>query len=143
MKTRYITKDEFKEYTGIDLDIELKDDDNPSNKANTFLFKVEIRLATFLDANFARLIDDEYKEFSDYQKIHYKYALLEQALYVLKNHDISVDSGYDPENGKIISQRDLMSITISPNAKQHLMLCGMWCKKLSTKGRLGIEGWLK
>lgn len=137
IKTKYITKDEFKAYTGIDLDLELKDDDNPSDKANAFLRRIEVRLATFIDAKFARQVDREYPTLSDYQKEHYKYALLEQALYVLKNSDLITDSGYDPEVGEVARQERLELISVSSQTKQHLILCGMWNRKL--KARSG--GW--
>jgi hypothetical protein len=37
--------DDFKQYFGIDLNIELPDNDNPSDKVNAFLFGVENRIA--------------------------------------------------------------------------------------------------
>lgn len=56
-------------------------------------------MATFIDAEFFRKVDEEYPNFTDYQKQHYQLALLEQAIYVFKNGDISVDSGYDYDEG--------------------------------------------
>lgn len=139
--TKYITPDEFKQYTGIDLMQTLKDDDNPSNKANAFLFRIEVRMSAFFDANFYRNIDEEYPVFSDYQKEHYKYGLLEQALYVLKNGDISTDSGYEPDEGIKAKAEDLKKIIISPNAKDQFMLCGIWCRKIKNKARNSLDGW--
>ena len=110
IKSKYITEEEFKQYTGIDLSLELKDDDNPSNKVQSFLCRVEIRIATFIDSNFHRNVELEYPKFSDYQKYHYKLALLEQCLYVFKNGDISVDSGYDSEKGVMISSGEKKKI---------------------------------
>ena len=59
----------------------------------------EEKMATFIDAEFFRKVDEEYPNFTDYQKQHYQLALLEQAIYVFKNGDISVDSGYDYDEG--------------------------------------------
>ena len=42
--TKYITADEFREYTGIDLAEELRDTSNPSNKVNAFLKRIEDRM---------------------------------------------------------------------------------------------------
>lgn len=141
IKSKYITEEEFKQYTGIDLSSELKDDDNPSNKVQAFLCRIEVRMATFLDSNFHRNVDFEYPNFSDYQKYHYKLALLEQGLYVFKNGDISVDSGYDPEKGIVISSEDKKKIIISENCKEHLILCGLWCRKIKSRTRGSMDGW--
>ena len=141
LKTKYITVDEFKEYFGIDLDATLQDDDNPSNKGNAFLLRIEDRVASFLDANFYRSVENEYPEFTDYQKQHYKLALLEQAIYVFKNGDISIDSGYDYSEGIKVRRSELQSIVIAENAKNNLMLCGLWSRKLKGRKRGFGYGW--
>lgn len=138
IKTKYITHDDFKVYTGIDLMIEFKDYANPSNTVQAFFKRLEDRVATFIDANFYRQIDKEYPEFSDYQKEHYAKALIEQALYWFKNGDISVDSGYDFEKGLIASNSVITKKTIAPNAKEHLMVCGLWCRHLRNIRRSGL-----
>lgn len=142
-QSKYVTADEFKEYTGIDLYGNLKDDDNPSNKVNALLFRVETRLDAFINANFYRNVDVEYPTFSDYQKKHYKLALMEQILYMLKSGDISVDSGYDPDDGIKAKYEDIRKLVIAPNTKDQLMLCGLWCRKVRNKGRGGYyDGWV-
>lgn len=141
LKTKYITKDDFKEYFGIDLDIELKDDDNASNKANAFLLRIENRMSAFLNARFYKNIDTDYPKFSDYQKQHYKLALLEQAYYVLLNGDISADSGYSMVDGKKISRSELNGIKISSNTVEELILCGLWNRHIKSRGRGILDGW--
>lgn len=140
-KSKYITADEFKLFSGIDLKYELADDDNASNKVNAFLYRIETRMSNFLDANFYHKIEIEYPKFSDYQKEHYKLALLEQALYVLKNSDIAVDSGYDPTRGEIITNKKLLSKVIAPRAKENLILCNLWNRKIRNRGRNSLDGW--
>lgn len=140
-KSKYITADEFKEFSGIDLKYELADDDNASNKVNAFLYRIETRMSSFLDANFYHKIEIEYPKFSNYQKEHYKLALLEQALYILKNSDIAVDSGYDPTKGQMIDRGQLLELTISPRAKEHLILCNLWNRKIRNRGRNSLDGW--
>lgn len=130
IKTKYITPDDFKDYFGIDLDLELKALGNPSNTANAFIMRIEDRMAAFLDAEFYRRIDVVYPTFSDYQKEHYAKALLEQAMYVFKNGDISVDSGYNMDTGETASNDTIIKKIIAPNAKQELLLCGLWCRKI-------------
>lgn len=141
LKSKYITADDFKMYFGIDLEAELKDDDNPSNKVNAFLLRIETRIETFLDANFYRNVDFEYPNFSDYQKKHYKLALLEQAYYVLTQGDISTDSGFSFDEGIKVSREDIHKIKISDNTKEELILCGLWCRKIKNRARSGLDGW--
>ena len=133
IKTKYITKEDFKEYTGIDLMEELNDDSNPSNKADAFLFRVEVRMETFIQVYTYKKLETCYRKFTDFQKLHYKYALLEQALYVFKNGDISVDSGYDIDTGIIAKKGDLKAITLSPNARDELVLCGLFDRHIKNK----------
>lgn len=133
-RTKYITIDDFKNYFGIDLQHELEDDVNPSNKAEAFLKRIEDRVETFINANFYKNVDIEYYHFSSYQKEHYKRALLEQAIYIFKNGDISVDSGYDPERGEVASRKTLKNLSIAENCKQELILCGLWCRKIKSNG---------
>ena len=131
LQTKYITPDEFTEYTGIDLGAQLKGNANPSDKAYSFLFRIEVRMEAFLNANTFKRITDEWPCFSDFQKQHYKYALLEQALYVFRNGDISTDSGYEPDEGVKLSPADRKKLTLAPNAIDHLQLCGLWTRKIS------------
>ena len=133
LNTRNITLDDFRDWSGIDLQAQLKGDDNPSNTAQAFLDRVTYRLETYVDAQFYRNVANEYPSFTAYQKEHYKHALLEQILYVFKNGDISADSGYDPEKGEVASNSTLAQKTIAPNAKQELMLCGVWCRKIKSR----------
>ena len=138
IKTKYITPDDFKAYFGIDLDLELKSSANPSDTATAFLLRIENRVATFLDAEFHRKIDQEYTDFTDYQKQHYSQALLEQAIYVFKNGDISVDSGYDYESGEKADNETIIKKIIAPNCKQELLICGLWCRKIKENRYKGI-----
>lgn len=141
LQTKYITLEDFKVYHGVDLEIRLNKDDNPSNSALAFLKRIENRMEAYLNANFYRIIEREYPEFSDYQKEHYKLALLEQAMYVFINGDISVDSGYDQEYGIKATKNQLHDIIIGENARQELMLCGLWCRKVKNRTGRYYGGW--
>ena len=136
LQSKYITLDEFNEYFNIDLRSTFGTDE----KAWMFLKRIEDRLATFVDANFNRNIERLYPEFTDYQKEHYKLALLEQAIYVFRNGDISVDSGYDPEKGEIARPE---RYAIAPNCKQNLIVCGIWNRCVKVPGTLyGMRWWV-
>lgn len=143
LNTKYASLDEFKQYTGIDLTLRLKSDDNPSATAESFLARVTSRLETFIDANFYRNVEQEFPSFTDYQKKHFKLAIIEQCLYVFKNGDISTDSGYDPEEGEKTKLTVITEKSIAPNARQELLLCGLWCRKIKNGGRNSADiSWL-
>lgn len=134
LNTRFVTLDEFKMYTGIDLEIQLKGDDNPSATAEAFLLRNTLRLEAYLCARYFRSPEQEYCGLSDFQKYHYKIALIEQSLYIFKNGDISVDSGYDPDFGSRANGGYLEDTAIARNAKNELMLCGMLSRKIRFGG---------
>ena len=137
LQTRYITADEFREYTGIDLAMELKDTSNASDKVNAFLKRIEDRMEVYLNAHFFKLVSDIWPCFNDNQKYHYKLALIEQAYYVFKNGDISTDSGYEPDKGIIASKHARSEITLAPNAIDHLRMTGLWSGHIGTGGFFG------
>lgn len=126
MNTKYITLDDFKEYSGVDLVSEL----GTTEKARAFLTRIEVRLESFLNARMHQNVAMRYPTLTDNQKLHYKYALLEQAIYVWKNGDVSVDSGYDPDSGLKITEGNLLGLEVCRNAKSHLMEAGLWTYKL-------------
>lgn len=138
LNTRDVTLDEFRDYAGIDLSQRLKEDDNSSNTAEAFLLRVGMRMEAYVEANYHRVIENIYPTFTNSQKKNYKLAIIEQALYIFLNGEISTDSGYDPEKGVIASRRALNQIALAPNAKNYLMLCGVLTRKLKTKGRVGF-----
>ena len=135
-----ITLDDFFKYTGRRLEAEMKSDDNPSATAESFLMRSEIRLEAHLLAKYGKNIEKLYPNFTPFQKLHYKYALIEQALYVFRNGDISTDSGYDAENGIITDRKKLEELKISPNAKEHLESIGLLSRQLTVR-KGGYDGW--
>ena len=141
LKTKYITKEDFKLYFGIDLEVEMRDDDNPSNKVDAFIKRWEDRVASYCNANFYRNIDTEFPKFTDYQKEHYKLALLEQCYYAFTQGDLSVDSGYSVDEGIKADRTYLHKIKIADNTKEELILCGIWCRHIKNRGRGGLDGW--
>lgn len=126
LQTRYITLDEFRVYSGIDLLAELKTNSNPSDEANAWLVRLEDRMEAFLNATFFKNVSDLYPCFTDHQKEHYKKALLEQGIYVFQNGDIATDSGLDPETGEKFGEATRNKKVIAPAAKWHLKQCGLW-----------------
>ena len=140
-KSKYITEEDYKQMFGLDLSANMKATDNPSDMVNAFLYRIETQVATAIDSKFCRQVDREYPTFSNYQKEHYKLALLYQVDYVLRNGDISNDSGYDTEAGKVADRNYLTSISLSNNTIEHLRLCGLWTTHIKANSRGGINDW--
>ena len=130
MNTKYVTLDDIREYAGVDLTAEI----GSTEQALAFLSRIEIRTETFLDARMHQSVERRYPELTDTQKAHYKMALMEQAIYTWRNGDLSVDAGYDPSEGMKADQGTLLTLTIARNAKEHLMLAGLWTYKLGPHG---------
>lgn len=130
INSRYITKDDYFEKWGEDLSIILPNGDNESNKVERFLELVEDRLACYVMQTTHKDIDLIYPRFTDTQKIRYKKALLEQALYMIRNGDIGSDSGYDPNRGLVATNRTLKAIEISRPAISQLERCGLYDRRI-------------
>ena len=142
LQTRYITVNDFNNYFP---EINLREELGTEENAVAFIVRLENRMETFINANFNRCIEKEYPVFTEYQKKHYKQALLEQAIYIYKNSDISVDSGYDMDKGEVVSRDKIVQSSIAPNAKQELLLCGLWNRNIRSNRSLGSLGfwWLR
>ena len=141
-QTRYITPEELLEFSGIDFGSELKGNGNPSDKVNAFIYRIETRMEAYLNSKFFKRVTDEWPCFSDFQKEHYKLALLEQCIYVFRNGDISTDSGYEPDSGVIANRHDLDELSIAPNAKNHLELTGLWSAHIGANFNI-LGGWFR
>ena len=127
LQTKYITLDEFNQYFP---EMNLVEALRSRESALAFLKRWENRMASFINASFNRNIDMIYPEFTDYQKEHYKLALLEQCAYIFRNGDLSTDSGYELGEGEIESLTKLQTKIIAPNAKRELILCGIWNRNI-------------
>lgn len=125
MKTeaQFITPSDFENYWGINLNRELKGD-NYSRKAELFLLQVEDQLLGWIEANTFRNIP--WDNLTEYQTEQLQLALLYQAFYIFKNSNISLDSGYDPDNGMIISPDKLASIEVNRTALNFLKNAGLY-----------------
>jgi hypothetical protein len=140
-QTKYITLDEFDEYfpeVGPIRQVLGGED-----KALAWLKRIEDRMEVFINSNFNRNIEREWPVFTQNMKEHYKKALLEQAIYIFRNSDISVDSGYDPEKGEIMNASRLKKIQLAPNALDHLRMCGLTNRLLNYNRTKGIIWWMR
>jgi len=126
--TKYITRQDYKDFSGIDLQLELKDNDDASNKVNIFLSQIENWCETHIQYVTAQKIDFNLLE--PESLVHFKKGVLYQTQYVLRNGDLTTDSGYNPEAGPIVEPNFLQAISLSPNAKMEFMLAGLYTRKL-------------
>lgn len=101
-----ITKEDFIEYTGIDLSLELKDLDDGMKKVDR-----TIRLWTKRVYDEMRLSTNKARyQFSEFQKETIKDCIIEYGMYYLKSGDLYSLSGYDEDKGKTIDALDIARI---------------------------------
>ena len=120
---KFVTPDDFFNYTGRDLRAILKPNDNISNSAELFLKNIEDDLMFRVDKLSFRLYP--WDNLCQYQLDCMKRAVIKQAEYVLRNSDIMTDSGYDIEKGRIISRAELEEIALCPATIDALNACGL------------------
>lgn len=138
MTPKFVNADMFLDYWGEDLNELLPDNANPSAKCDTFLARVERRLMAWIDANTFRNIP--YDSLTPFQLQEFRAALLEQAMYMWRNGDIGMDSGYDMEKGKIANRSDLKYIAVCQPALDALIKAGMFNQKMQNRRRT-LHGW--
>ena len=132
---KFINPSDFYNYWGIDLNAALKSDNNVSNKANTFLKIVEDRVMSWVDSNsFRNTKWDEIWEYDHMLECLQK-ALLTQAMYMYRNSDIAMDSGYDPDSGIIAKKSELQSIVICEPCLNYLREGGLFNQVISASRR--------
>lgn len=122
-KPKYVTATDFFNFWGKDLNAEIKEYQNVSNKVNLFLMNVEDRLLSWIDSNSFRRF--EWDEMTDLQLEYLQKAILTQAMYVYRNSDLSLDSGYDPDKGAVIDFEDIQKRVISPATIDYLRSGGL------------------
>lgn len=128
----FVTPDDFYNYWGIDLNAKLKGD-NYSHKADIFLRIVEDRLLNWIDANTFRV--SRWEDITEFQKEKLQLAILTQAMYVYRNSDISLDSGYDPDRGIIATKGQLNDLVVCQAAIDFLKTGGLYNQKITNRRR--------
>lgn len=130
---KFVTPSEFLNYWGIDLNARLRDDDEPSNKAERFLCRVERRLMNWIDANTYRNI--AFEDLNGKQLEAWQLSILTQAMYIFKNSDIGLDSGYDPEHGIVAQKAQLEEIEICRQALDYIKEAGLYNQVIDNRFR--------
>ena len=119
---KYITRDDYLIAKGVDLELELQDDDNPSRKVERLIEEITDWCVEHLTKNYQGGIDLlDFDKLSEIRQKYFRKGVIEQIEYVLRNGFTNKDSGYNSETGVIV---DLSKIALSPNAKQKFWMGG-------------------
>lgn len=132
-KAKYVSAMDFFTFWGKDLNAELKENENTSNKVNIFLMQVEDMILSWIDANSFRRF--EWDDMTEFQLDCLQKAILTQAMYEYRNTDLSLDSGYDPEKGSVIEWNDLQERVIAPATIRYLRSGGLLNMKIGNRLR--------
>ena len=133
----YVTRDEYLEVKGVDLNIELQDDDNVSNKVNRFIqdltnFVLD-HLVMEYNCNELNRQSHNFEDLAEFRRVRFHYGMLDQIEYVLNNGLIQLDSGINRETGSIT---DFSGLVIGSSALKQFRLGG-FCNKQQGSGRKG------
>lgn len=123
IQPEYVSVEDFKTYTGIDLYEEL-----PEGKdALLFLRDAEDELINYANMQSWRPINRYIvqNKFSPVQMTSLRTAILMQAKYMFENGDAMGNSGLDPEEGVKFGKYERESAAISPKAINELKMSGI------------------
>lgn len=134
----YITQEEYLQAKGIDLNIEIQDDDNRSNKVYRFIKDITDFVMDFLAKEHAcnelnRLIND-FSDLAEFRRKRFHFGMLEEIEYVLNNGLIQLDSGINRQTGAIT---DFSHLVIGSSALRQFQL-GAFCN-IQKVGVVGEE----
>ena len=130
---RFVTKDDYLNYTNQDLDEILNVNNKSSNLSNLFLLRVEDRIMSYIDAETYRVYS--WDHLTPHQLECLQKAIIEQTEYILRNSDLFTDSGYDPEKGIIVDFNKLYEIVICRTAINYLKNGGLFNKVIVNRKR--------
>lgn len=120
---KYINRDDYLYAKGIDLSLELHNDDNKSNKVERFIKQITDWCIEYLVINFndnACLLGN-FNNLSETRQTWFRKGVIEQIDYILRNGLLNIDSGYNSESNIIV---DLSKLYLAPNAIQKFKMGG-------------------
>lgn len=99
--TAIITKTDVLNHLGINLEMELKNDDNPSARVQLFLDTMDDWCRSYLKMHYG--VNDAIETMAQFRIDYYKKGLIKQIEYVLRNGKTTIDNGFIRETGLIIN----------------------------------------
>lgn len=142
LKDMRVTPDEFKYYTGIDLDLRLIEknlsEGNSSNASQMFIERIQRRLNNYISTHFMFAFGGGYRKPSDSMKYHYKMAVIEQVAYVFNNTAVTEDMGLDDNGRPRLSRQDIRQREIGIECQRNLELAGLWNRRVYGGGLMGF-----
>lgn len=117
----YINADKYLQSKGINLSIELQDNDNKSAKVSRFIKEVTDWCYKYLIQRYMPIDLIDYDNLSKKRKELFQEGVIEQMEYILNNGWLNKDSGVQSQLGTII---DYSKIVLSPNAQTNFFLAG-------------------
>lgn len=101
---KYITKENYLEEKGIDLEIEIQNDDNHSNKVQRFIREVTNWCIEYLVSNYAcNELLGVFEKMPEFRQQRFREGVMEQMEYVLNNGWLNKDSGLNRDLGTIVA----------------------------------------
>lgn len=139
IQSKYITADDYKREKGVDLSIEIQDDDNASNKVTRFIKDITDWCCRYLAQKYGvnelnPNLEDQWPKLATFRRNQFKLGVIEQIEYVLNNGLISLDSGISKETGSIL---DYSKIVLGQNAWNCFWL-GAFCN-IKTQGSIDYD----
>lgn len=119
-----VTNDDYLQFSGIDLNAELASgiiNDAGDNPAPRFIWGVEDWCKEQLKLDYGWKGDF----ITEHQKNQFKKGVMYQIQYILRNGNISNDSGYNTSQNIVINRAELEKIGMAPNALKSFRLGGM------------------
>lgn len=124
---KYITADEYKQSKGIDLSIELQDDDNPSNKIKRFIKDITDWCCNYLITTYAvnELNEDlhPFSELAEFRQKRFRQGVIDQIEYVLSEGLVDLQTGINETTGQVL---DYSHIVLGHSAFRQFQL-GAFC----------------
>ena len=125
--TPYISVEEYLIEKGVDLNTELQDDDNKSNKVNRFIKDITNFVLDYLTkeylCNELNRLNSDFSDLAEWRRKRFHFGMLEQIEYVLNNGLVQIDAGINRATGQIM---DFSNIQISTSAMRQFQL-GAFC----------------
>lgn len=122
-KPEYVSIEDFKTYTGIDLHEELAEGTDP----NLWLRDAEDQIIAYVNMQSWRPITRWIYEhrYTQDQMDAFRMAILLQAKYIFFNGNVNMNNGIDPEDGVKMKADDRSRASISPDAINMLINFGI------------------